>query len=187
MLLLLSCCSNQTVNSIQRHLYLGPQSSYSNHCAVISHSAVNFPSAVTSHSAVISYRHASANNAAATSADITVEAAGKIVLSTIPENAPFLKQLLGVEPQPFRPCIPHLVSLSTICSYLNVSLADSRQFADSNSSHRSACGQLSMSCMHGARFACICKSDATSRANGILAVNAASQHTQSQCSCCMQC
>lgn len=31
------------------------------------------------------------------------------MLTTIPENAPFLKRLLGVEPQAFRPAIPHLV------------------------------------------------------------------------------
>ena len=37
-------------------------------------------------------------------------APGTVILTTIPENAPFLKQLLGVEPQHFRPAIPHLVS-----------------------------------------------------------------------------
>ena len=38
--------------------------------------------------------------------------AGHIVLSTIPENDGFLKQLLGVVPQKFKPSIPHLVSLT---------------------------------------------------------------------------
>lgn len=35
--------------------------------------------------------------------------AGRIVLSTIPENDSILKGLLGVIPQKFKPSIPHLV------------------------------------------------------------------------------
>ncbi|GBG59603.1 hypothetical protein CBR_g49867 [Chara braunii] len=34
---------------------------------------------------------------------------GRVILSTIPENAMFLKRMLGVEPQLFRPSIPNLV------------------------------------------------------------------------------
>lgn len=34
---------------------------------------------------------------------------GKIILSTIPENAQILKQMLNVEPQTFQPSVPHLV------------------------------------------------------------------------------
>ena len=37
--------------------------------------------------------------------------AGRIVLSTIPENDSILKGLLGVTPQKFKPSIPHLVRL----------------------------------------------------------------------------
>ena len=37
--------------------------------------------------------------------------AGRIVLSTIPENDSVLKGLLGVTPQKFKPSIPHLVRL----------------------------------------------------------------------------
>ena len=36
--------------------------------------------------------------------------AGKIIATTIAENAGLLKDLLGVSPQPYKPCIPHLVS-----------------------------------------------------------------------------
>lgn len=36
--------------------------------------------------------------------------AGKIIATTIAENAALLKELLGVSPQPYKPCIPHLVS-----------------------------------------------------------------------------
>ena len=36
--------------------------------------------------------------------------AGKIIATTIAENAALLKDLLGVCPQPYKPCIPHLVS-----------------------------------------------------------------------------
>ena len=34
---------------------------------------------------------------------------GKIMLTTVRENAPWLKDLLGVSPQKFRPSIPNLV------------------------------------------------------------------------------
>ena len=34
---------------------------------------------------------------------------GKVLLTTIPENAPMLERLLGVKPQVFAPSIPHLV------------------------------------------------------------------------------
>ena len=34
---------------------------------------------------------------------------GKILLTTVRENAPFLKEMLGVSPQRFRPSIPNLV------------------------------------------------------------------------------
>ena len=34
---------------------------------------------------------------------------GKIILSTVQENAEFLKRLLKVQPQAFKPSIPHLV------------------------------------------------------------------------------
>ena len=37
--------------------------------------------------------------------------AGRILLSTIPENDSFLKKLLGVDMQKFKPSIPHLVSV----------------------------------------------------------------------------
>lgn len=34
---------------------------------------------------------------------------GKIILSTIPENAAMLKEMLNVKPQAFQPSVPHLV------------------------------------------------------------------------------
>ena len=34
---------------------------------------------------------------------------GKILLTTIQENAPMLDRLLGVKPRTFQPSIPHLV------------------------------------------------------------------------------
>lgn len=34
---------------------------------------------------------------------------GKVIASTVVENASLLERLLGVRPTPFRPSIPHLV------------------------------------------------------------------------------
>ena len=42
--------------------------------------------------------------------DVASMCAGKIIATTIAENAALLKDLLGVSPQPYKPCIPHLVS-----------------------------------------------------------------------------
>ncbi|KAL3137528.1 hypothetical protein ABBQ38_004813 [Trebouxia sp. C0009 RCD-2024] len=45
----------------------------------------------------------------AAAAKLLLAPGGRIVLSTIPENDSFLKLLLGVTPQKFKPSIPHLV------------------------------------------------------------------------------
>jgi hypothetical protein len=40
---------------------------------------------------------------------VCVACTGKIILSTVQENSEFLKHLLKVQPQAFKPSIPHLV------------------------------------------------------------------------------
>lgn len=55
----------------------------------------------------------------AAAAKLLLAPGGHIVLSTIPENDGFLKQLLGVVPQKFKPSIPHLVY--QYCIYINYS------------------------------------------------------------------
>ena len=47
----------------------------------------------------------------------TQKISAKIVASTIPENAPFMEELLGVRACPFKPSIPHLVY--QYCFYTN--------------------------------------------------------------------
>lgn len=43
------------------------------------------------------------------SAQALLKEGGKAILTTISENAPFLREMFGVEPQRFKPSIPHLV------------------------------------------------------------------------------
>lgn len=45
----------------------------------------------------------------AEAARLLLKDGGKIILSTIPENAEMLKEMLNVEPQAFQPSVPHLV------------------------------------------------------------------------------
>jgi len=40
---------------------------------------------------------------------LLIEEGGKVILSTISENAEMMKELLDVSPLPFQPSIPHLV------------------------------------------------------------------------------
>jgi EEF1A lysine methyltransferase 1 len=43
---------------------------------------------------------------------------GCVLASTIPENAAFMEELLGVRPRRFRPSIPHLVyQYAMYCNY----------------------------------------------------------------------
>jgi hypothetical protein len=45
----------------------------------------------------------------AEAAHLLLKPGGKIILSTIPENAQMLKEMLDVKPQAFQPSVPHLV------------------------------------------------------------------------------
>jgi hypothetical protein len=45
----------------------------------------------------------------ATSIKLLLAPGGKVLASTVAENAPLLRELLGLEPQAFLPSLPHLV------------------------------------------------------------------------------
>ena len=45
----------------------------------------------------------------AATAKLILAPGGKVIASTIAENAPLMKELLGASPQRFQPSIPHLV------------------------------------------------------------------------------
>ena len=40
---------------------------------------------------------------------LLLQPGGKIILTSVPENAEMLRELLGVSPTAFKPSIPHLV------------------------------------------------------------------------------
>lgn len=62
------------------------------------------------------------SNHCCTCHDALGDCAGRIVLSTIPENDGILKLLLGVTPQKFQPSIPHLVSLLVYTNFYHVKM-----------------------------------------------------------------